>query len=154
VGASSVTTPARVGRAVPGGPLPGGNVEVAIAAGIARHAIPLTPVVALGGLALGGFEGLYSAVAGLAIVVANVAAAARISKWAASISPGALYGAALGGYVARLGVITGVVFLLRDVVDITALGLSIVVSQLTLLIWEVRSLASHMPGTLNAEASR
>lgn len=154
MGAPSVSASASVGRAVPGGPLPGGNVEVAIASGIARHAIPLAPAVALGGLAIGGFEGLYSALIGTAIVVANVAAAARISKWAASISPGALYGAALGGYVARLGVITGFVFLLRDVVDVTALGLSIVVSQLTLLIWEVRSLASHMPGTVNAGATR
>lgn len=149
---SAATTPAR--SSVAAGPVPGGDVEVGLAAGMARHALPLLPVVALGGAIIGGLTGSWSAAVGLLLVVANVVGAARIAKWAASVSPGALYGAALGGYVVRLGLITGFVFVVRDQVDIVALGLSIVVSQLTLLVWEVRSLAGHAQSSERSELAR
>lgn len=118
-----------------------GDVEITIARGMARHAVVLLPLLATVGLAWRGVDGAWSAALGLAIVVANVVAAARLARWAASVSAGALLGAALGGYVVRLAAITGFVLLLRNVVDIPALGMAIVVSQLTLLTWEIRSLS-------------
>ncbi|MBI2170250.1 MAG: hypothetical protein HYU28_12250 [Actinobacteria bacterium] len=121
------------------------DVEVGIARSIARHGLVAAPAFVLAALVWRGLDGAWSAGLGLALVVANVVAAARLARWAARISPGALYAATLGGYVARLAVITGFVLLVRHWVDVVALGISIVVAQLTLLAWEVRSVSQSPP---------
>lgn len=115
------------------------DVEVEIARGMARHAVVLGPLLVLAGGLWRGVDGAASAGLGLVLVMVNVTAAAFLARRAAAISPSALYVAALGGYVLRLGVLTVIVLLLRDVVDAPAFGASIVTSQLALLTWEVRS---------------
>lgn len=127
-------------RPAPGPP----DVEVGIAGEMARHGLVLAPVLIVAAGVWRGVDGTWSAALGLALVIANVLAAARVARWAAGISAGALYGATLGGYVARLAGITVFVLLVRGWVDIVALGLSIVVSQLALLTWEVRSVTRSL----------
>ncbi|HWI03427.1 MAG TPA: hypothetical protein VNT52_06290, partial [Acidimicrobiales bacterium] len=64
----------------------------------------------------------------------------------ARISLALLMGAALGGFVLRLFLLTAVVWAVKDQawIDITALGLSLVVTHLGLLIWETRHVSASL----------
>lgn len=123
-------------------------VELRIARHMARAGTVAAPVGVVAAGAWRGPDGALSAAFGIGIVVANVLLAACLAAWAARISPAALYGAVLGGYVLRLGVITAVVMAVHSMawVDVIALGISIVVAQLGLLAWEVRSLSLSAKG--------
>ncbi|MDA0372102.1 MAG: ATP synthase subunit I, partial [Actinobacteria bacterium] len=55
-------------------------------------------------------------------------------------------GAVLFGYLARLGLIFLAVILVRDAswISLTALGLTIIVTHLGLLVWEMRYVAASL----------
>ena len=86
---------------------------------------------------------MWSAAFALVLVVINFLAAARSYEWAARISPTTLAGVALGGYVARLAVITVVVLIVKDAawVDLVVLGITPIVAHPGLLFWELRSVS-------------
>ena len=69
-----------------------------------------------------------------------------ILGWAAPISLPLLMGAVLGGYVLRLGLIFLAVFLVRDAswFEKLPLGLTIIVTHLVLLIWELRYVSASL----------
>lgn len=128
------------------GPAP----EPILARDIAKRAVLLAPVaIAVGGLVWGA-DGATSAAYATVIVLANLGLAAWMLSTAAKISYGLLMGAALFGFLLRLGLVSAAVLLVRDAgwVEPMALGLTLVVAHLGLLFWELRyvSISLAHPG--------
>jgi hypothetical protein len=121
------------------GPAP----EAVLAKDLSRRALLVAPVLLLVGLLGWGVDGALSAGYGLVLVVANFAIAAGLLAWAAPISLGAFMGAALFGYLLRLGLLFGAVVLVKDAgwVELWPLGLTIIVTHLGLLAWEAKSVS-------------
>ena len=124
------------------GPAP----EAVLAKDISRRALLVAPVLLVVGLLGWGVDGALSAGYGLVLVVANFAIAAGLLAWAAPISLGAFMGAALFGYLLRLGLLFGAVVLVRDAgwVELWPLGLTLIVTHLGLLAWEARSVSASL----------
>ena len=128
--------------AAPAGEAP----EYELVGDLLRHAVPVAPViVAVGGL-LAGIEGALSAGVGVALVAGNLLLAAASLVWAGRISLGLLMGVALGGYAVRIGLLFLIVLLLQDLawIDLPSLGLTLVVTHLGLLFWELRYVSASL----------
>ena len=111
-----------------------------IARDLARRAALIAPVVVLGcGLGWGA-SGAVSAAIGLVLVAANFLVAARLMAWAAPQGQSVVMGAVLGGYLARLAVLLGIVLALQQVswLNIPVLIVTLAVTHLALLTWELR----------------
>jgi hypothetical protein len=120
---------------------PDPQVERQLARHLAARAAMLAPVVVLVALLVRGGDGALGAAIGVAVVALNFLVAAALTSYAIPFGPGAIAGAALGGYVVRLGVVFGVLAALRgvDAVDMASLVLTIAGAHLALLATEVRS---------------
>ncbi len=120
--------------------------EVSISRDLVRRGLIAAPVlVAVSGV-VWGVDGALSGAFALALVLCNFALAALLIAWTAPVSLSLMMGAILGGYLVRLGIITGAVLLVKDFswVDIPALGTGIIVSHLGLLFWEMRYVAASL----------
>lgn len=106
----------------------------------------LAPVFILIGTLIWGTDGAASVALGLGLVLVNVWLSAWIIKVTASISFAALAGGAMFGFLIRLGIITTVVILVRNEtwVDLVALGVTIIISHLGLLFWELRYISASL----------
>ena len=126
--------------------------ESDIARHLARRAVLVAPVFLVGGLIGGGLTGLFSAALGLALVAVNFRLGAAIITRATQISINALYGAVLGGYVARLGLMTAVVLVVKagGWLATVPFAITLLVTHLGLLVWESR----HVALTLAAPGRR
>ena len=136
--------------------------ESDIARHLARRAVLVAPVFLVGGLIGWGLTGLFSAALGLALVVMNFRLGAAIITRAAQISINALYGAVLGGYVARLGLMTAVVLVVKagGWLATVPFAITLLVTHLGLLVWESRHVAltlaapGRRPANLNRQEKR
>ena len=83
---------------------------------------------------------------GLGIVVVNFLLAAAMLGYAARISLAFMAGAALFGFLIRLGLITIAVLLVRNEpwVELVPLGVSLIISHLGLLFWEMRFVSASL----------
>lgn len=128
------------------GPAP----EPVLALDIAKRALMFAPAAIAVCAALWGAAGAASAAYAMILVLANLAFAAWMLATAARISYGALMGAALFGFILRLGLVSAAVLLVGDAgwVEPLALGLTLVVAHLGLLFWELRyvSISLAHPG--------
>ena len=133
-------TPAFVARDL--GPAP----EPQIIRDLIRRAVLVTPVVLLVGLVGWGTAGLVSTGLGMALVIANFAAAAALQAWAARISYGLVAGVALFGFLIRLALISAVVLVVgrQSWAAEVPLGLTLVVGHLGLLVWECRFVSASL----------
>lgn len=125
-------------------------IEMQIARDIARKGAIVAPALAI---ALGAWRGWGAAIAvGLAfvVVIANLVLGAALATWASRISSTAIAGAALGGYLVRLGVLLAALFAVRALafVDFEVFAYTLIAAQLGLLFWEMRavSLSLAAPG--------
>jgi hypothetical protein len=126
--------------------LDGPSPEREVSRDIAKRGLMATPVlVALCG-AIWGMAGVWSCLFGIAIVIVNFLLSAALLAFAARISLGLMMGVALFGYLIRLGLIFLAVFLVRDAswISLIALGLTIIVTHLGLLIWELRYISASL----------
>jgi hypothetical protein len=128
---------------------------------MAKRALVGAPVLVLAATAVWGAEGAASAGYGIAVVVANLVLAAWMLSTAARISYGLLMGAALFGFALRLALVAAAVLPVQDAgwVEPLALGLTLVVTHLGLLFWELRYVSTSLahPGlkpTLKETSSR
>lgn len=124
------------------GPAP----EREISLDMARRGLWFAPVlVALCG-AIWKLDGVWSALFGFALVVVNFVASAALITMTARISIGLMMGATLFGYLMRLGLILLAVLLVRDAswISLPALGLTIIVTHLGLLVWELRYVSASL----------
>jgi len=132
--------------------------ESLIARDMAKKAAIFGPILVLVFGLIWGVNGALSTAYGLAIVVANFVLAAALLAWAGRISPGFVMGTALFGYLIRLSLIFLAIWLVRNAswVELVPLGVTIVVTHLGLLFWEMKrvSLSIAYPGLKPTPASK
>ncbi len=123
--------------------LPGPAPEVAVTKDMVRRGLIVAPVMITIFGFIWGMNGAYSSAYAIAIVLINFALAATLVATTARISLGLMMGAVLFGYLIRLGLIFLAVFLVKDAgwISLPALGTTIIVTHLGLLIWEMKYVA-------------
>lgn len=121
------------------GPAP----EVGVTKDMVRRGLVVAPLIVLVCGFIWGMHGAYSSAYGIAIVLVNFSLAAALVATTARISLGLMMGAVLFGYLIRLGLIFLAVFLVKDSgwISLPALGATIIVTHLGLLIWEMKYVA-------------
>ena len=121
------------------GPAP----EVSVTKDMIKRGLIVAPlIIAVCGF-IWGMNGAYSAAYGIAIVLVNFGLAAGLVAMTARISLGLMMGAVLFGYLVRLGLILLAVLLVKDAgwISLPALGATIIVTHLGLLVWEMKYVA-------------
>ena len=125
------------------GPVAGGPVELEVSLDIVKRGLLITPVlIAVAALIWGG-DGAWSCAFAVALVLINFLLSAALISYSARISRAMLMGATMFGYLFRLGLITVAVLLVKDTdwISLPALGATIIVTHLGLLIWELKYVA-------------
>ena len=119
--------------------LEGRSPAMEIASDLARRALFITPVVLAFG-AFWGLEGVASAGYSLAVVIVNFLLAGYLLAVTGRISFVAMAGAAMFGYILRLGIVTAAILPIRHMswVEVVPLAVTLVVAHLGLLVWELR----------------
>ena len=134
------------------GPAP----EPVVARDMAKRALGFAPLAIAVCAAIWGFAGAASAAYAVGLVLLNLLLAAWMLSTAARISYALLMGAALFGFVLRLGLVSIAVLAVRHAgwVEPMALGLTLVIAHLGLLFWELRyvSISLANPGLKPASA--
>ena len=119
-------------------------VEKRIALDLARHGLLVAPgVVVVAGL-VRGVDGAASAALGLGVCVLNFFAAAATLEWGTRRPGNTLMAVALGGFLLRMVSIVIVMVVAQALfgwVDIVVLGLTLFLTHLGLLFWELRSVS-------------
>jgi hypothetical protein len=119
-------------------------VEKRIAIDLVRHGLLIAPaVVFIAGL-IRGVDGAASAALGLGVCLLNFLAAALSLEWGTRRSGNALFAVALGGFLFRMASIVIVMVVAQALfgwVDILVLGLTLFITHLGLLFWELRSVS-------------
>jgi hypothetical protein len=111
-----------------------------VARDLAKRGAMILPVV-VGVVALvSNIETAVSVGYAMAIILVNFLLSAYLLVWAARISLGLVASVALGGYVMRLALVFMAVWLVKDTawVRMIPLGITIIVTHLGLLTWELR----------------
>lgn len=124
------------------GPAP----ERQVALDMVRRALPFAPVPVLLAAVPWGVAGAASAGFAVVLVVVNFLLAAWMLGAAARISYALVMAAALFGYLVRLGLIFLAVFAVKDAswVEPLPLGLTLIVTHLGLLLWELRYVSASL----------
>jgi hypothetical protein len=123
--------------------LDGEPVEVQISTDIVKRGLMVAPVIVGVCALIWGSAGAWSALFAIALVLVNFAISAALISYTARISLGLMMGATLFGYLVRLGLIMVAVLLVRDAgwISLPALGATIIVTHLGLLLWELKYVA-------------
>lgn len=121
-------------------------VERELAFDMLRRGIWFAPAIVLVAAAVWGSDGASSAGVAIAIVFVNLLLAAVSLSWAASRSLTLLMAVAFGGFVVRMGLVTVVMLLVKDEpwIDLVALGVTVLVTHLGLLFWELRYVSASL----------
>ncbi|HEY3141529.1 MAG TPA: ATP synthase subunit I [Acidimicrobiales bacterium] len=121
-------------------------VERELAFDMLRRGVWFAPLVVLAATVIWGRDGASSAVVAIAVVLANLLLAALSLSWAARCSLPLLMAVALGGFAVRMGLVTVVMLLVKDQtwIDLVALGVTILVTHLGLLFWELRYVSASL----------
>jgi hypothetical protein len=124
------------------GPAP----EAEVVRDMARRGLMVAPIlIAVCALIWSG-DGALSSAYGVVVVLVNFALAAALITYTARISLGLMMGAALFGYLIRLGLIFCAWLVVRNASWFSkgAFGLTIIVTHLGLLIWETRFVSASL----------
>jgi hypothetical protein len=121
-------------------------VEREIAFDMLKRGIWFGPAIVIAATLIWGSNGASSALVAIAIVLVNLVLAALSLSWAARRSLTLLMAVALGGFAVRMGVVTVVLLLVKDEswIDLTALGVTVLVTHLGLLFWELRYVSASL----------
>jgi hypothetical protein len=124
------------------GPAP----ERQVALDMVRRALPFAPVLIILAALPWGLAGAASAAYAIALVVVNFLLAAWLLGAAARISYALVMGVALFGYMMRLGLIALAVLAVKDAswVEPMPLGLTLIVTHIGLLLWELRYVSASL----------
>ena len=123
---------------------PAPPVERRIATDLARHGLMVAPVIVLVAGLFRGVDGAASAALALAVLVLNFFAAAISLEWGARRGGNALFAVALGGFLFRMVSILVMLLLAQALfgwADVVVLGVTLFVTHLGLLFWELRSVS-------------
>jgi hypothetical protein len=124
----------------------GPSPAMAVAVDLARRSLWLLPVAVFTSAAIWGIDGVASTLYALAIVVVNFLLAGWLLAVTGRISAAAMAGAALFGFLLRLGLIFLAVLLVQDAswLELVPLGITLVATHLVLLFWEMRHISSSL----------
>jgi ATP synthase I chain len=127
-------------------PLAIGAPEQQIARDIAKRALWVAPLLLAVCAAFWGWDGFISCAFGMLVVVCNFLLSAFLITVTARISVGLMMGAALFGYLLRLGLIFLAFVAVRDMAWFhrMAFGLTIIVTHLGLLLWETKFVSASL----------
>jgi len=125
---------------------PAPPVEREIAFDMLKRGVWFAPAILLLATLIWGTQGTSSAAVAIALVAVNLLLAAIALSWAAKISLTAIMAVSLGGFAVRMGLVTAVLFSVRDAtwIDMTALGITVLVTHLGLLFWELRYVSASL----------
>ena len=126
--------------------LEGAAPEVQISRDMIRRGLIVGPVlIAICGV-VWGMDGAWSSAYGVVLVLVNFAIAAGLIAGTARISLGLMMGAILFGYLIRLGLVLLAFVLVKDAswMSRPALGLTVIVTHLGLLVWELKYVAASL----------
>lgn len=121
-------------------------VEREIAFDMLKRGIWFAPAILIVATAIWGSDGAASGAVAIAVVLVNLVLAAVSLSWAASRSLTLLMAVALGGFAVRMGLVTVVLLLVKGEswIDLTALGVTVLVTHLGLLFWELRYVSASL----------
>lgn len=124
------------------GPAP----ERQVALDMVKRALVVAPVPVVLAALVWGTAGAASVGYAMAIVLANFVLAAWMLGAAARISYALVMGVALFGYLMRLGLIFLAIFPVKDAtwVEPVPLGITLVVTHIGLLLWELRYVSASL----------
>jgi hypothetical protein len=116
----------------------GPPLEANLARETVARAIYVGPILVLVFGLLRGWDGAWSAALGVVVVVANLLLAGLILSISLRISLQAYHAAALIGFLLRLGLFVGAVYLIATLVEVDriAFGISAVIAYIVMLAWE------------------
>ena len=124
--------------------------ERAIAIDMVRRGLIGGPVLVGVCAGVWGFDGLWSSGYALGLVLANFWLAASFITWSLRISPTLLMAGVMGGYVIRLGILTGAYLLVRNTgwFETLPFVITLFAAYSVLLVWETRyvSMSLAYPG--------
>jgi hypothetical protein len=125
---------------------PAPEVERELAFDMLKRGVWFAPAILLLATMAWGTQGASSAAVAIALVVVNLLLAAFALSWAAKVSMTAIMAVSLGGFAVRMGLVTAVLFAVRDAtwIDMTALGVTVLVTHLGLLFWELRYVSASL----------
>ena len=125
---------------------PAPEVERELAVDMLKRGVWFAPVVLLLFGAIWGIEGLASGAVAIGLVSVNLLLAAAGLSWAAKHSLNMIMLMALGGFAVRMGLVCAVLFSVRNAswIDMTALGIAVLVTHLGLLVWELRYVSASL----------
>lgn len=137
-----MTAPVAGADRLPGSP----PVEREVAFDMLRRGLPLAPLLVLAGALVWGGDGAWSAILAVALVLTNLVVSALALSWAGRSSPATLMAGALGGFALRMGLVCFVLWLVKDQswIDLSALGILVLVTHLGLLFWETRFVSASL----------
>jgi hypothetical protein len=123
--------------------LDGEPVEVKVSADMVKRGLIVAPLLVGLAAVIWGADGAWSAAFAIALVLVNFLLSAALISYTAKISLGLMMGATLFGYLIRLGLIMLAVLLVKDAswISLPALGATIIVTHLGLLLWEMKYVA-------------
>ena len=122
------------------------QVEREIAFDMLKRGVWFAPAIVIVASLVWGADGASSALVAVAVVGVNLVLAAVGLSWAAKVSLTAIMAMALGGFAVRMALVCAVLFALRDAswIDLTALGVTVLVTHLGLLFWELRYVSASL----------
>jgi hypothetical protein len=122
------------------------EVERELAFDMLKRGVWFAPAILLVSTMIWGTEGAASAAVAIAVVTVNLLLAAIALSWAAKISLTAIMAVALGGFAVRMGLVTAVLFSVRDAswINMMALAITVLVTHLGLLFWELRYVSASL----------
>jgi hypothetical protein len=131
-------------RMVPVPPAP--EVERELAVDMLRRGVWAVPGILVVATLIWGTDGAASGAVAIALVAVNLMLAAIGLSWAAKRSFNTIMAVSLLGFAARMGLLTAVLFAVRNTswVDFTALGIIVLVTHLGLLFWEMRYVSASL----------
>ncbi|MBS1836271.1 MAG: ATP synthase subunit I [Actinobacteria bacterium] len=116
---------------------------MAVALDIVKRSLWVLPVAIMVSAAFWGLDGVFSTLYGLAIVVVNFLLAGWMLQVGGRIGAAAMGAAAFFGFLVRLGLIMVAILAVRNQpwVELVPLGITIIVTHLGLLFWELRHIS-------------
>lgn len=124
----------------------GPSPAMAVGFDLARRALWILPVALIISYGFWGIDGVWSTLYGIAIVVLNFLLAAWMLAVTGRIGAAAMGAAALFGFLLRLGLIMVAVLAVRNApwVELVPLGITLIVTHLGLLFWELRHVSASL----------
>ena len=125
---------------------PAPEVERELAFDMLKRGVWFAPVILLLATAIWGMTGAASAAVAITLVAVNLVLAAVSLSWAAKVSLTAIMAVSLGGFAVRMGLVCLVLLAVRDAswINLTALGITVLVTHLGLLFWELRYVSASL----------